>query len=92
MGLSPALWPILRFLTRSPILTMTPAPSWPAHLVPNCDLGVVSIFTPCMEVARAYIGGMPQSSIMKWTSDIHRPVTLSLIRTSSGPISGTGKS
>jgi len=29
---------------------------------------------------------------MKWTSDMQRPVTLSLIRTSSGPISGTGKS
>lgn len=52
----------------------------------------ISIYTQLVEARRNYIGGMPQSSIMKWTSDIQRPVTLSLIRTSSGPISGTGKS
>ena len=48
--------------------------------------------TLLMEDGRAYIGGKPQSSIMKWTSDMQRPVTLSLIKTSSGPISGTGMS
>jgi hypothetical protein len=52
----------------------------------------VSIYALVMETGLAYMGGKPQSSIMKWTSDMQRPVTLSFIRTSSGPISGTGMS
>ena len=38
IGLNPARCPTFNDLTFSPTLTITPAPSWPAHLVPISDI------------------------------------------------------
>jgi hypothetical protein len=45
MGLKPARWPTFKLFTRSPTCTITPAPSCPAHRVPNEDiLGIAQSF------------------------------------------------